>query len=648
MVAVYESAKREAGYNATRFLQMVSTQGGVGAARQLLAAGGVSDGFAALWQAGRPDLTVEAQVLRPEFADLFTAEERRIAADRLDQYRAAPSAPTAVGSGVSRRSSWTDRLAAYLTGANTDALVLSFDEIDEIVGGALPPSARRHQPVWSNSAKNPYSRGWVGAGYIASFRDREPGTIAFWRRNDETARIAEPTAAGPVEDAAGVPAVAAAVLVGCVATKLERPAPARDLYSSPLFRFRRAHAERSGLPWLILSAEHGLVEPDRVIEPYDTALASLPAARRAGWGEGIAAGLERRFGDLGGLTFEVHAGSDYVEAIRGPLRRRGAELSVPLRGMAIGEQLQWYSTAESGRGDEVDGATEDRSGLAAELVRQITEGFQFGTFRLQTGHQLTGSLWSAMPEVIAADRLRAAGVGNRDVRLFITFVAALDRARDADRLWRLATDLWLRDRWIFEPTDIVGRSLGQLSGRLRASGVSQRHLVDAAGWRLIAESLAEPDTSPVHRVILDGAGDTRDLLDALAVADADGVPQFPMLAGPKVGPMWVRMMVVPGQARVSRLDLLPVAVDVQVRKVTEYLGLTATAGRDLDKVRPVIQQAWQAALAVQPAAGPPELEGTAAALDPALWFFAKWGCSTCEQAGKRQPISPVCDHCLFA
>ena len=36
MVGIYETAKRELGYNATRFLQMVSEQGGLVTARQLL------------------------------------------------------------------------------------------------------------------------------------------------------------------------------------------------------------------------------------------------------------------------------------------------------------------------------------------------------------------------------------------------------------------------------------------------------------------------------------------------------------------------------------------------------------------------------------------------------------------------------------
>ena len=86
MVRIYETAKRELGYTATRFIQMVSEHGGVEAARQLLRAPGVSDGFTTLWEHGRLDLSVEAHVLRPEFASLFKAQERAIAVKRLSDY----------------------------------------------------------------------------------------------------------------------------------------------------------------------------------------------------------------------------------------------------------------------------------------------------------------------------------------------------------------------------------------------------------------------------------------------------------------------------------------------------------------------------------------------------------------------------------
>jgi hypothetical protein len=122
-----------------------------------------------------------------------------------------------------------------------------------------------------------------------------------------------------------------------------------------------------------------------------------------------------------------------------------------------------------------------------------------------------------------------------------------------------------------------------------------------------------------------------------------------MLSGPKVSVMWTRMLVAPGGASLSNLEVVPVAVDVQVRKVTEYLGVTDTGDRDLEDVRRPIQEAWghRASEVVAPS-DQPGLARTSAFLDPILWFFAKWGCSHCEAMKQKRPISDVCRlYCRF-
>jgi hypothetical protein len=83
MLDIYRRAKTECSYNAARFLHMVSESGGLNAARSLLAAPGVSDGFVALWKCGRLDLTVEALVLKSEWRELFTDTELAVARKRL-------------------------------------------------------------------------------------------------------------------------------------------------------------------------------------------------------------------------------------------------------------------------------------------------------------------------------------------------------------------------------------------------------------------------------------------------------------------------------------------------------------------------------------------------------------------------------------
>jgi hypothetical protein len=83
MLGVYHRAKTECRYNASRFLQMVSESGGLGAARTLPTSPTVSEGFVALWQCWRLDLTVEALVLRPPWSALFSEHELTVARKRL-------------------------------------------------------------------------------------------------------------------------------------------------------------------------------------------------------------------------------------------------------------------------------------------------------------------------------------------------------------------------------------------------------------------------------------------------------------------------------------------------------------------------------------------------------------------------------------
>jgi hypothetical protein len=74
MMQIYLRAKDEVGYNAARYLQMLHDHRGMETARLLINAAQPSDGYTALWERGRLDLTVEALVLQPEWQALFADE----------------------------------------------------------------------------------------------------------------------------------------------------------------------------------------------------------------------------------------------------------------------------------------------------------------------------------------------------------------------------------------------------------------------------------------------------------------------------------------------------------------------------------------------------------------------------------------------
>ena len=256
--------------------------------------------------------------------------------------------------------------------------------------------------------------------------------------------------------------------------------------------------------------------------------------------------------------------------------------------------------------------------------------------------------WDSMPEVEAARQIRALGTPSDAVRIFLTLIAAMDRARDATLLWRAGGALFGSHPEVFDPHRAADLPCSSLKHLLAEARVSQRHEPDAQAWHRIAKSLATAQGSPVHNVIHRGVGDAEELLKESR--------RFPMLRGPKIGPMWVRILAEPGEATITGLDTLPVAVDVQVCRATANLGVVPDRLEDLRKViarvesidgplRAEIQSAWQKAVAGAGICGPSRIAGTCAALDPALWSFGKYGCSHCERVGARVPIGRACDRC---
>jgi hypothetical protein len=141
------------------------------------------------------------------------------------------------------------------------------------------------------------------------------------------------------------------ILVGCTKSKRDERAAAADLYdTSDLFRRRRQYATEHPTPWAILSALHGIVDPTTELEPYDYTMAdrqrsdyplrlwALDAVRKAYRITGRRPGVDE-------LRLEVHAGIDYVRALRlAEVPHRGhLVISHPVEGLGIGAQKAYYS-----------------------------------------------------------------------------------------------------------------------------------------------------------------------------------------------------------------------------------------------------------------------------------------------------------------
>jgi hypothetical protein len=165
-------------------------------------------------------------------------------------------------------------------------------------------------------------------------------------------------------------------LVGCAASKAETARPARELYISDLFRKASAYAEARYDHWRIMSAQHYLVHPAEVIEPYDRRVDRMRKPERDHWAAMVELGLRcghnyategrvswprrdypelllgrwidegRELGIDRRVDLWFHAGAGYVDPVRallaGAMRDVPYDVHAPLAHMGIGQQLGWY------------------------------------------------------------------------------------------------------------------------------------------------------------------------------------------------------------------------------------------------------------------------------------------------------------------
>jgi hypothetical protein len=135
-------------------------------------------------------------------------------------------------------------------------------------------------------------------------------------------------------------------LVSCVKSKQPSPAPAKDLYTSALFRGMRGFAEANADAWYVLSAEHGLLDPDHVTAPYERTLNKMVKAAREECAERVRGQLAAVLPPRAEVI--VLAGERYREGLVSFLEGRGHRVSIPMEGLPFGRQLQWLKELSAG------------------------------------------------------------------------------------------------------------------------------------------------------------------------------------------------------------------------------------------------------------------------------------------------------------
>ena len=145
-------------------------------------------------------------------------------------------------------------------------------------------------------------------------------------------------------------------LISCVSQKTNYKNPCKDLYISPLFKKTWAYVSQIERPHgvYILSALHGLIRYDTVIEPYDKTLLDMSKEECLEWAEKVKKQLTETFvkdgRTLEDYQFLIFAGSKYYENLLDffpnkelvfgtlPIGKRLGALTTSLR---TGKKLVW-------------------------------------------------------------------------------------------------------------------------------------------------------------------------------------------------------------------------------------------------------------------------------------------------------------------
>ena len=132
------------------------------------------------------------------------------------------------------------------------------------------------------------------------------------------------------------------VILSYTKSKLDKPAPAQELYgASPMFR-KTLEYGKSLQPdeMYILSAKHHLVPLNKELSPYDKTLKEMPKDEKEKWAEETIDQMKSKGLDLEKDNFIFLTGSEYMK----PLKQYIKNIEAPMEGKRLGERLGWLNS----------------------------------------------------------------------------------------------------------------------------------------------------------------------------------------------------------------------------------------------------------------------------------------------------------------
>ena len=231
--------------------------------------------------------------------------------------------------------------------------------------------------------------------------------------------------------------------------------------------------------------------------------------------------------------------------------------------------------------------------------------------------------------------------GSREHVLFITLTVAIDYQRDAAQLWESSRQSYedQETHYLFDPRALSETEPSAVQRDMQRHALSQKPRKDAGIWRTVGVTFHKKWADDPRRFLSDCGWNAPLVLSRLKgdshLAHARPVADYPYLRGPKIGPLWLRMLRDNvGITHLANLNRVPIPVDIHVARATLCLGVVRGEFEGpLEELFSHVRQAWADSV------GGLVLRGrsvVALDLDEPLWHLSKYGCR------HRNPSTGTC------
>ncbi|HDQ71349.1 MAG TPA: hypothetical protein ENN19_04535 [Chloroflexi bacterium] len=182
--------------------------------------------------------------------------------------------------------------------------------------------------------------------------------------------------------------------------------------------------------------------------------------------------------------------------------------------------------------------------------------------------------------------------GSREHLHFVTLTTAINYMRDSDALWEASRRTYAdpKTRYLYTPRQVAQTDAEKLIADMKRYRLAKKSTKDADIWQTICITLTRHFDGDVYNLL------NRANFDACLILETirDRRYQFPYIKGPKIGPLWIRVLEDRWQGHhLDNLDHVPIPVDTHIAEATVMTGcVRGPFDGPFSELQDAVTEAW--------------------------------------------------------